>query len=452
MAKVLTFGILEDKVMSGDIDTVIVADTDMQGRLYGKRLSARHFLDVGRHGVATCSVVLGWGQDHSLDPGYGFTGWQTGYPDMLSVPVPSTLRLCGWHPLTALVLAEARTPSGQPVAVSPRVMLQRQLERCHERGLHPRFASELEFFLLRESPDSLEEKGFVNIRTRHHAMHPETVIRTSEDEDFFHELRAGLARSGILVELVKAEYSPGQMEINLRYDESLAAADAHMILKTAAKEIALKQGLVATFMAKLGHDLGGSSCHVHMSMLDESGRSAFEDDSGSMTGTMRSFLAGLLHCGRDFFLLFAPTTNAYKRLVPDTFAPARLNWGIDNRTVAFRVVGSGKARRIENRIPGADVNPYLAYAAMLAAGLHGLDLGLKLEEPPSTGNAYGEDGGTAIPATLQDAVAVFGESPVVAGSFSAEVQKHYANFGLQTARVFDTRVTDVERRLLLLDI
>lgn len=448
----LTLEQLAAQVETGEIDTVVVADTDMQGRLYGKRLSGRHFLDVGQNGVGTCTVVLGWGQDHSLDPGYRFTGWDSGYPDFLSVPDLATLRLCGWHPRTALVLANAQSLAGEPVEVSPRVLLKRQLERCAGLGLFPQLVSELEFFLLRESPDTLHEKGFVNIRPRHHAMHPETVIRTSEDEDYAQALRAALARSDVLVELVKAEYSPGQMEINLRYGDALTAADSHMVLKTAAKEIALQQDMVATFMAKVSHDLGGSSCHIHLSMLEESGSSAFDDGSGGMSGTMQSFLAGLLRYSRDFFLFFAPTTNSYKRLVPGTFAPARIGWADDNRTVAYRVIGSGAAKRIENRIAGADVNPYLAYAATLAAGLCGVEQNLALEEPPQEGNAYEQESGIALPSTLEEAVMAFDESSAVAEAFGQNVREHYANFGRQTAGVFKTKVTDIERQLLLLDV
>ena len=448
----LTLEQLTKLVDTGEIDTVIVADTDMQGRLYGKRLSGRHFLDAGQSGVSTCSVVLGWGQDHSLDSGYRFTGWDTGYPDFLSVPDFSTLRVCGWHPRTAIVLADARTLAGDPVAVSPRALLVRQLDRCRQLGLFPKFVSELEFFLLQESPASLHEKGFVNIRTRHHAMHPETVIRTSEDEDFAQALRTALADSDVLVELVKAEYSPGQMEINLRYDDGRAAADSHMLLKTAAKEIALQQGLVATFMAKLSHELGGSSCHIHMSMLDEAGGSAFDDGTGEMSETMRSFIAGLVRYSQDFFLCFAPTTNAYKRLVPNTFAPDRIGWALDNRTVAFRIIGSGTAKRVENRIPGADVNPYLAYAATLAAGLSGVEKKLSLDEPAQEGNAYAQDSGAPIPRSLEEAVAAFSASDIVAEALGAEVRDHYGNFGRQTAGAFHAKVTDAERQLLLLDI
>jgi glutamine synthetase len=317
--------------------------------------------------------------------------------------------------------------------------------------LFPKFASELEFFLLAETPHSLHEKGFVNFRSRHHVMHPETVMRTSEDEPYAQALRAAMMESGVLVELVKAEYSPGQIEVNLRYADALSAADSHVLLKSGAKEVALQQDLVATFMAKLGQDLGGSSCHIHMSMLDESGNSAFNDASGGDSALLHSFLAGLLEYAPDFFLLFAPTTNSYKRFAADTFAPTRLGWAFDNRTVAFRIVGSEKAKRIENRMPGADVNPYLAYAAMLAAGLAGVEQ--KLDPgPPVQGNAYAQASGAPVPGSLEEAAQRFAESDAVAEALGDKTRDHYANFGRQTARAYNNIVTDAEKRLLLLDI
>ncbi len=448
----LTLDVLAQKADSGEIDTVIVADVDMQGRLYGKRLTARQFLEAGRQGIGTCSVVLGWGQDHSLDPGYGFTGWDKGYPDFLSVPDLSTLRLYAWFPRTAIVFADARSLAGDPVAVAPRNILKRQLERAAKLGLTPHFASELEFYLLKETPDTAHQKGFTNLLPRHAVMHPETLMRTSEDEDFAGPLREALQRSGVPVELVKAEYSPGQIEINLRYGPAIEAAQRHLLLKAAAKEIALQQGQLATFMAKWRSDLGGSSCHSHMSLCHDDGASAFEDAKGEPSVILKSFLAGLLRYGRDFFLFFAPTTNSYKRLIPNTFAPARLNWGIDNRTVALRVIGRGAARRIENRIPGADVNPFLVYAAMLAAGIAGIEAELPLDQPPLSGNAYAGDEGQPIPASLTEATAAFAGSEAVRAAFGAEVQDHYANYGRQTDAAIAGKVTDVERRLLLLDI
>ena len=448
----LSLGELAKLAETGAIDTLVVADTDMQGRLYGKRLSAAHFLNSGKDGVPTCSVVLGWGQDHSLDPGYGFTGWDRGYPDFVSVPDMDTLRSCDWQERTAIVLSNARGLDGKVVEVSPRAILKRQLERCAAMGLEPFCVSELEFFLLRETPDSLHEKGFSNVIPRHHTMHPETVIRTSEDEDYTQRLRNALEKSGIAVEMVKAEYSPGQVEINLGYGPALEAADAHVLLKTAAKEIALQTGLVASFMAKVDHALGGSSCHIHMSVRDASGVSVFDDGQGGMSEVMRSFLAGLVLHGRDFFLLFAPTTNSYKRMIPNTFAPVRIGWAKDNRTVAFRVVGQALDMRIENRIPGADVNPYLAYGAMLAAGLAGVEAGLDLDTAAQDGNAYEAEGGVAIPKDLDEATGAFANSEVVAEALGTMVQSHYATFGRNTSAALQTLVTDVERRVLLLDI
>ncbi len=448
----LSLGELAKLAETGDVDTVVVADTDMQGRLYGKRLSAAHFLKSGKDGVPTCSVVLGWGQDHSLDPGYGFTGWDSGYPDFISVPEMDTLRLCDWQPRTAIVLADARSPDADAVEVSPRAILKRQLEKCSAMDLEPFSVSELEFFLLRETPDSLHDKGFTNILPRHHTMHPETVIRTSEDEDYTQRLRNALEKSGVGVEMVKAEYSPGQVEINLAYGRCIEAADAHVLVKTAAKEIALQTELVASFMAKIDHALGGSSCHIHMSMRNASGASAFDDGKGGMSKTMRSFLAGIVLHARDFFLLFAPTTNSYKRMIPNTFAPARIGWGLDNRTVAFRVVGRGLGKRIENRLPGADVNPYLAYAAMLAAGLSGVEAELELDGAPQDGNAYLTDDGAAIPGSLDEATEIFATSEIVAETLGPMVQSHYSNFGRNTSAALQNLVTDAERRVLLMDI
>lgn len=442
---------LKQQVDQGEIDTVIVGDTDMQGRLFGKRLTARHFLKSGLEGIDTCSVVLGWGQDHSLDPGYAFTGWDTGYPNMTVVPDLHTLRPYAWFPKTAVVLGNSMHPDGTPVDISPRAILKAQLQKAAAMGLFPFAASELEFFLLKETAASVHDKGFVNLQPKHPVMHPETVMRTSEDEDFSHRLRTCLEAAAVPVELVKAEYSPGQMEINLEYADALEASDRHVLLKAATKEIALQQGLVATFMAKWRHDLGGSSCHVHLSMLDQDHSSAFDDGQGGMSDRLRYFLGGLLAYGRDVFLLFAPTINSYRRLKPNTFAPSQFNWGTDNRTVAFRVVGSGNHKRLENRIPGADANPYLVYAGMLAAGLYGIEHQVEPDSPAVMGNAYGQDS-KPIPANLRESVDWFEASPVVSATLGDAVQQHYANYGKQTLAAAETYVTDYERKLLLLDI
>lgn len=443
---------LRQLAKAGEIDTVIVADTDMQGRLFGKRLTATHFLERAAAGISTCSVVLGWGQDHSIDSGYRLTGWETGFPDFISAPDLSTFRRYAWFPRTAVVLCDARSSGGSPVAVSPRQILKAQLQKTEQMGLTPFVASELELFLLKETPDSADEKGYVNLQPKHRTMHPETVIRTSEDEDYAADLRAALELSDIPVELVKAEYSPGQIEVNLAYAAALDAADRHVLMKTACKELALRKGLVATFMAKWHHASGGSSCHVHLSMRGPTGKSSFDQGDGKMTSTLRHFVGGLITYARDFFLFYAPTTNSYKRLVPNTFAPAQLHWGVDNRTVAFRVIGGGLAKRVENRIPGADVNPYLVYAAMLASGLEGVRSKIEPPEEGLTGNAYAESSGIPIPRSLEEATDLFEASPLVAATLGNEVQAHYTNFGRQTAAALRHKVSDVERRALLLDI
>lgn len=445
---------LKSLAASGEIETVIVAMPDMQGRLVGKRLTARHFLGAGQDGVGTCSVVLGWGHDHALDPGYELTGWDNGYPDLVVRPDLSTLRPYPWFDKTAFVLGDAVAPGGAPIDLAPRTILADMIARLDGLGLRPLFASELECYLLDETPASAFDKGFVNLKAKHRTLHPETLIRTSEDEAYLGALRRNMEAAGVPVEMVKAEYAPGQIEVNLEYADAMTAADRHMVFKTGAKEIALQQGLVATFMAKLAHDLGGSSCHIHMSLLDRSGRSAFADgDDGAGTSeTMRHFLGGLTAYLSDIFLFLAPTVNSYKRLRPGTFAPATVTWGEDNRTVALRLVGKGRARRIENRIPGADVNPYLAYAGMLAAGLRGIEEKREPIGEAATGNAYNLGGRPALPTTLEEATAMFERSEMVGAAFGSAVQRHYANFGRQSVRAASTVVTDYERRILLLDI
>lgn len=445
---------LRSLIASGDIETVILASPDMQGRLFAKRMTGRHFLGAGQGGVGTCSVVLGWGHDHALDPGYELTGWAKGYPDLHVQPDFRSARIYPWFEKTAFLMGDATLPGGPLISVGPRTILKNMIERLAKVGLRPLFASELECYLLNETPESAYDKGFVNLRAKHRTLHPETLIRTSEDEAYLGALRRNMELAGVKIEMVKAEYAPGQIEVNLEYTDALEAADRHMVLKAGAKEIALQQGLVATFMAKLAHDLGGSSCHIHMSLLDSDGKSAFAAgaDGKGTSETMRHFLGGLTAYLRDTFLFFGPTTNSYRRMRPGTFAPNLLTWGEDNRTVALRLVGRGAARRIENRIPGADVNPYLAYAAMLAAGLRGIEEKLEPTGSAATGNAY--EGSTAplLPTDLREATEIFETSEFVRSAFGEDVQKHYANFGRQSLRAASAIVTDYERRMLLLDI
>ena len=445
---------LNKLVADGSVETVIVATPDMQGRLIGKRMTARHFVDAGKDGVGTCSIVLAWGHDHSLDPGYALSSWDNGYPNMLVRPDMSTLTMYPWFDKTAFVMGDAMHPDGDDIDVAPRTILANMLKKLSNLGLSPNFVSELEFYILNETPQSLFDKGFVNLTSKHRTLHPETLMRTSEDEHYLGPLRAHLEAAGVKVEMFKAEYSPSQVEVILQYAKGMKAADDHMLLKAAAKEIALQQGLVASFMAKMDHSLGGSSCHIHMSIIDKLGKSAFSagSDGSESSDIMTHFLAGLTHFVRDIFLLFAPTTNSYKRLRPSTFAPATVTWGEDNRTVAFRLVGKGPARRIENRIPGADVNPYLAYAAMLAAGIKGIEEKLHPLGTAVTGNAYESGDAPTLPQTLDEAVEAFENSTFVRDFFGKSMQDHYANFGRQSILAARMAVTNYERQMLLLDI
>ncbi|WP_162230640.1 glutamine synthetase family protein [Nitratireductor soli] len=445
---------LQKAVEAGEIDTVIVATPDMQGRLVGKRLTARHFLAGGQDGVGTCSVVLTWGHNHSLDPGYALSGWDNGYPDMIVVPEMSTLASYAWSERTAFVMGNAKLPGGGEIDVAPRTVLAKQIAALEKRGLKPSFASELEFYLLRETPETAYEKGYVNLSPKHSVMHPETLMRTSEDEHYFGPLRNFLEASGVEVEMFKAEYSPGQVEINLQHQQAMKSADNHLLLKAAAKEIALSQGMLASFMAKIHEDMGGSSCHVHMSLSNEDGSSAFANgaDGREATELMTHFIGGLTTYIRDIFLFFAPNTNSYRRLQPNTFAPNAVTWGEDNRTVAFRMVGKGKARRIENRIPGADINPYLAYSAMIAAGLRGVDEKLRPAGEAQSGNAYSMSDTPLLPQTLDEAIEAFETSDLISDVFGKSFRDHYANYGKQTSRAARVAVTDFERRMLLMDI
>ena len=447
---------LTQLVESGQVETVIVASSDMQGRLCAKRLTARHFMKEAISGVGTCSVILGWGHDHSEDPGYKFTGWDIGYPDLVVKPDLSTMRWYPWFEKTLLVMGNPTGVDGKEINVDPRTILKNNISLLKTKGLRAFCASEMECYLLNETPQSAHDKGFVNLETKHRTMHPETLIRTSEDEELLGPLRSNLELADIPVESVKAEYAPGQIEINLAYADALTAADRHVIFKTGAKEESLKQNLIATFMAKPWHTLGGSSCHIHLSLVNEKGSNVFAagDQGNESSETMQYFLGGLITYLRDIFLFFAPTINSYKRLQLNTFAPTNVTWGEDNRTVAFRLVGKDQSRRIENRIPGADINPYLAYSGMIAAGVKGIDEKIKPNNTAEQGNAYelAESKQTFLPQSLEEATKVFENSKFVKETFGEEVQQHYTNYARQSIAAYKPIVSDFERRILLLDI
>src|SRR3954451_18515843 len=394
-------------------DTVLLVLTDMQGRLQGKRMTARHFLDeVVEHGAEACNYLLAVDVEMNTVEGYEMSSWERGYGDFELVPDLSTLRRIPWYEKTALCLADLRWGSEEPVVASPRQILRRQLERLAERGLEAFAATELEFIIFKDSYEEAFENGYRDLKPANHYNVDYSLLGTARVEKLIGRIRREMTAAGLVVENSKGECNDGQHEINFRYGPALKAADEHVIYKTGAKEIAALEGQSITFMAKY-NEREGSSCHIHMSLrgLDD-------------TGFERA-IAGQLACLRELTLFYAPNVNSYKRFASASFAPTAVAWGHDNRTCAVRVVGHGESRRLELRLPGADVNPYLALAAMIASALHGLDGELALEEPVE-GTAYAADK-PHVPTTLAEAAALFAGSTVAREAFGEEVVAHYLN-------------------------
>ena len=442
---------LEREAASGRIRTVITAFPDLFGRLVGKRITPRFFLDeVARGGMRVCDYLLACDMEMDPTPGYAFASWNTGYGDLHAVPDLETLRRAAWLDATAIVLCDAFTPSGAPVEVSPRRILQRQLARLAECGLVAKTASELEFFLLRDDYAAAHAKGYRNLAPAQRYVEDYHVLSGSFVEDVVGSIRHGVDASGIPVEFSKGEWGPGQHEINLRYAEALEMADRHVLYKLAAKEIAAGRGYGLTFMAKLDESLAGSSMHVHASLWSERDEPAFAGDvalpGAPVTGSelFRHFLGGLLARAPEIVLLLAPTPNSYKRFRPGTFAPTGIAWSYDNRTAGFRVVGEGASLRVECRIPGADANPYLVYAALLAAGLDGIEHGTD-PGPAFEGDVYAARDLPRVPATLPEAAAAFEASDFARRVFGDAVVEHLLHFARTEQGELDRRVSDVER-------
>jgi glutamine synthetase len=442
MDGVLTLDELRAEVDRGAIDTVVVAFTDMQGRLLGKRLHADFFLgDAVEHGVEGCNYLLALEMEMDPVPGYEIASWERGYGDFRLAPDLATLRRIPWLEATALVLADVLWLDGSPVGPSPRQVLARQVERARAMGFEPMFGSELEFFLFKETYAEAHAKHYRHLTPSVPYILDYHVLATSYDEPFIRQIRNGMQGAGIEVESSKGEAWAGQHEINFRYAPALAMADNHVVYKNGAKEIAHLNGCSITFMAKPDHTWVGSSCHVHGSLWRD-GDNAFAGESE----TFRQFLAGWIAGARELALFLAPTINSYKRYAAGSWAPTTLAWGYDNRTCGFRVVGHGSGARVETRIPGADVNAYLAFAALLAAGLHGIEAGL---EPPDVfeGNAYESDV-ERFPSSLREAIAELEAGSVARAAFGDEVVDHYLNYARTEQRLFDQVVTCYERERL----
>jgi glutamine synthetase len=433
---------LRAEVESGAIDTVVVAFTDMQGRLLGKRLHAEYFLDDAlHHGVEGCNYLLALEMEMEPVPGYGIASWEQGYGDFRLVPDLGTLRRIPWLEATALVLCDVAWHDGSPVAPSPRQVLKRQVERAQSLGYEPMFGSELEFFLLKESYAEAHAKHFRGLTPSVPYILDYHVLATTYDEPLIRQIRNGMQAAGIRVEASKGEAWPGQHEINFRFADAVTMADNHAIYKNGAKEIAHLNGRSITFMAKPDQTWIGNSCHIHSSLWRD-GENAFADESQVFGQYLAGQIAGL----RELAVFVAPTINSYKRYAAGSWAPTTLAWGHDNRTCGFRIVGHGAALRTETRIPGGDVNPYLAFAALLATGLHGIENGLELP-PALEGNAYESDA-ERFPQTLREAIAALEEGEIARPALGDDVVDHYLNYALTEQRLFDEVVTCYERERL----
>ncbi len=429
----------------GEIDTVVAAFTDMQGRLMGKRIDASYFLDdVARDAIEGCNYLLALDMEMEPVAGYELANWEKGYGDFAIVPDLSTLRRVSWLQRTALVLCDVRNHDGSPVAPSPRQVLIEQRERARGMGYTPMFASELEFYLYKESYSEAHERDYRDLTPTIPYILDYHVLATTMDEWIIGQIRRGMQHSGIPVEFSKGEAWQGQHEVNVRYADALTSADRHAIYKNGVKEIAFLNGISATFMAKPSEKDIGSSCHIHSSLVTADGESAFVDGHEE-TDVFRHFLGGMRIRVRELALLIAPSVNSYKRYATESWAPTSISWGRDNRTCGFRIVGHGQSRRFECRIPGADVNPYLGYAALLAAGLDGIERAAD-PGPELIGNAYEAGEAQAFPASLREAVDLWEGSAFARDAFGEEVWRHYLNYGRAEQRLFDQVVTDYERR------
>ncbi len=434
----MTLDELREAVTRGSVDTVLLAMTDMQGRLQGKRLTATHFLnEVVEHGAESCNYLLAVDVDMRTVDGYEMSSWERGYSDMLLVPDLSTLRPVPWQEGTVVCLSNVAWLDGEDVLASPRQILRRQLARLAERGWTANAGTELEFLVFLDTYEEAWHKGYRDLRPANLYNVDYSLLGTARVEPLIRRIRNSMGEAGMVVEDSKGECNFGQHEINFRYADALRTADEHVVYKNGAKEIAADEGMSLSFIAKFD-EREGSSCHIHFSLADEQGPLFGRDEP-----LFNSFLAGQLACLREMTLLLAPNINSYKRYASESFAPTAVAWGHDNRTCSLRVVGHGPSRRFENRVGGADLNPYLALSAIIASGLHGVDAGLELE-PALEGNAYADRERPRVPGTLRDARELFADSEVAREAFGEEVLAHYLNAADVELAAFDAAVTNWE--------
>lgn len=441
--RLLTIDELKKLVREEKIDTVVVAFTDMQGRLQGKRLHAQYFLDfVLDHGTEGCNYLLSVDIDMNTVDGYSMSSWDKGYGDMEFALDFDTIRVLGHVPATVMIQCDLVWLDHKPVVQSPRTILKAQLEKAAEAGFKALAGTELEFIAFDTTYEDAWNSGYRDMTPVNQYNVDYSILGTTRVEPLLRDIRNHMYAAGMNVEGAKGECNLGQHEIGFLFDLALVTADNHSVYKTAAKEIAAQHGKSLTFMAKY-NEREGSSCHIHLSLRDLQDGIVFWED-GRRTETYDRFIAGVLATMRDFTLLYAPNVNSYKRFASGSFAPTAIAWGEDNRTCSVRLVGTGAGARMENRLPGGDVNPYLALAAMLAGGMYGIEQGLTLEEP-LTGNAYTSDK-EHVPSTLREARDAFHGSALARELFGDEVVDHYTNMADVELASFESAVTDWELR------
>ncbi len=444
----LDLDILRHEIEEGEIDTILTAFPDMYGRLVGKRITGHFFLEhVEKHGMHACDYLMACDMEMDPIPGYKFTSWGKGYGDFRAEPDWNTLRRAAWLPRTAMVLCDLfLEPDSAPVEVAPRRILARQIERARSAGYEPMCGSELELFIFKDSFDGAKQKNFDNLETFGWYIEDYHILQGTKEEGLVGAIRNLMDASGIPVEFSKGEWGPGQHEINLKYADFMEMADRHVLYKHGVKEIAHQQELSVTFMAKWNEKLAGSSMHVHVSLWDADCKTNLfsGNDAGVESDVFRWFLGGWLSHAREFSVFYAPYVNSYKRYLAGSFAPTGIAWSRDNRTAGFRVVGKNSSLRIECRIPGADANPDLAFAATLAAGLDGIENQI---EPPNAfdGDAYQASDLHQVPKNLKDAIGLFEQSELARKAFGEDAVEHYLHFFRTEQRKFDEVVTSWER-------
>ena len=445
--KTISLAELEQMTTAASVDTVLTVFPDQQGRLAGKRYTARTFLSQAREGWEGCDYLLGCDLENEPLPGYSSFSWERGYGDFMVRPDLDTLVLIPWLDRTAMVLGDIEGKDHQPLPVAPRQILQAQVRRADKLGLKIRIASELEFYVFNDSYEQAGARRYQDLDTTGKYIQDYHILQTSKEEKLMQPLRRYFDALGFEVENSKGEWGPGQEELNLGHEEPVEMADRHSIFKHGVKEVAALMGMSVTFMAKWNTNLAGSSCHLHSSIWDnESGAALGWDPKGPahMSARLGAWVSGQLELGRELSVFYAPYVNSYRRYQAGTFAPTRLVAGVDNRTCGIRILGhSAKAIRVENRCPGADANPYLAFAATIAAGLYGIEQGLKFEGL-YTGNAYADPAVREVPKTLYEAVDLLAGSKAARAAFGDVVVDHYVNTAWQEQRVYDRRVTDLD--------